>query len=803
MVLKKILKLYPNSQYINRINYYRYYKKLKIDDNAILLESQHGDNLNGNIFYLLKELNKNNYGLKIYVVAKKNRIDNFNSLLSSYNINSFEIVKMFSKKYFRLCASAKYLINDTSFLPFFIKKDGQIYLNTWHGTPFKTLGRKDKTDYYNLGNVQRNFIFADYLLYPNEYTKKHIIEDYMLENTSTAKTIVSGYPRNSVFFTDSSDTKNKIINIMRKKGVDINNKQLIAYMPTWRGNLAASDTTQTDHIYNLLLEIDNKLNDDQIMFVNLHPFVSDTINYEEFKNIFPFPTEIETYDFLNACNLLVTDYSSVFFDFALTHKKIILFAYDKEEYLKDRGIYFQFEELPFTICKTVSELIKELSLPINYDDKEFINTFCSNDSAEASTKLLKLLIKDDESNLLLNDIPNNNKKKVLIYVGNLAKNGITSSVMSLLRNVDLDKRNYYITFSAARIRKNKEIIKTIDDRIKYIPLSGKMNASLFQRLVLKVYRHLKLSQSIFNKMFDELYSNEIRRCYYDVYYDNVIQFNGYEYKRQLMFGRFKGNKIIFVHSNMSGEMSVRNNQHQPTIEYAYKHYDKVAIVSEDIREATEKISKRSDNIYLVENTIDFNGILDKAKSDVFFDEDTDSTVSLENLKSILYSQNKVFITIGRFSPEKGHRRLIDAFYKLWINNKNTNLIIIGGLGIEYQNTLNYIAKLPCKDSIVLIKSLSNPYAILSKCDFFVLSSFYEGLGLVLLEANIVGLPIMSTDITGPRNFMKKYGGFLCDNSEEGLFNGMVKMLEGKIKPIKIDYKEYNKKAIEEFESILE
>ena len=61
------------------------------------------------------------------------------------------------------------MITDTSFSTCLIKKEGQIIFNTWHGTPFKTLGKKVNNDFHDLGNIQKNFVVADYLLYPNEY----------------------------------------------------------------------------------------------------------------------------------------------------------------------------------------------------------------------------------------------------------------------------------------------------------------------------------------------------------------------------------------------------------------------------------------------------------------------------------------------------------------------------------------------------------------------------------------------------------------------------------------------------------
>ena len=105
-----------------------------------------------------------------------------------------------TKHYYRLMASAKYLMSDNTFLPYFIKKEGQIYLNTWHGTPLKSLGKSIMNDMHNIGNTQKNFVCSDYLLYPNEYTRDHMVEDYMLENLCQNTYLLDGYPRNTAFF---------------------------------------------------------------------------------------------------------------------------------------------------------------------------------------------------------------------------------------------------------------------------------------------------------------------------------------------------------------------------------------------------------------------------------------------------------------------------------------------------------------------------------------------------------------------------------------------------------------------------
>ena len=91
---------------------------------------------------------------------------------------------------------------------------------------------------------------------------------------------------------------------------------------------------------------------------------------------------------------------------------------------------------------------------------------------------------------------------------------------------------------------------------------------------------------------------------------------------------------------------------------------------------------------------------------------------------------------------------------------------------------------------------------MKKCDYFVLSSLYEGFGIVIAEADILGKPVISTDIEGPRCFMKEHKGMLVENSEDGFYNGMKELLNDEIKVMNVDYEEYNKNAIEQFENLL-
>ena len=131
------------------------------------------------------------------------------------------------------------------------------------------------------------------------------------------------------------------------------------------------------------------------------------------------------------------------------------------------------------------------------------------------------------------------------------------------------------------------------------------------------------------------------------------------------------------------------------------------------------------------------------------------------------------------------------------------MFIVGGYGPLFGKMKQKALDMGLNDHIFIIRYLSNPYPLVKLCDYFALSSFYEGFGLVLAETDILDVPCFSTKITGPTQFMETYGGLLVDNSEKGIEEGLRACLEGKVpKKLSIDYEEYNKEAIAQFESLL-
>lgn len=780
---------------IKNTYYAKYYYNSKLKDNLILLESKNGSDLAGNIFHILKALSTEDYKkYKVCLVVSKEKKEDLKNKVEKNHLRNVEYVYLNSKRYYQVIATAKYIFTDTSMERIYVKKEGQIITNTWHGTPLKYMGQDVEDRIYAMGNVQRNLLMADYLVYPNDFMMEKMVSAYGLGDLYQGTILCEGYPRNSVFFDANAGS-----NIRGELGLE--GKKVYIYMPTWRGLLTKKESDKLlFSIEYFMKPLDRILTDDQVFYVKLHPFVEKDMDFSGYKHIKPYPAQYDVYEFMNTCDCLITDYSSVFFDFANTKKKIILFAYDEAEYIQERGMYLNLNELPFPVVKTAKQLADELKMPKNYDDTEFLKRCCTYDGPGAAERICHHVIKGEKVCKEMK-INSNGKKNVVMYSGSLSKNGLTSSLVNLFQNIDLNKRNYYVSFIEDTVRRNPMRVQQIPDNVGFIPICSRPAMTIKEKIALLMYEKKNIENSFVDKYLTRMYKREVQKHYGGAKIDYAIQFAGYEKQVIRLFQEIDAKRIIYVHNDMLEEMRTRNNQHLPTLKSAYRNYDKVAVVTQDLMESTRKIAGKDANICVVNNCHDYKTVRQKGDMDVYFDKDTKSNVKLDELKSILESNATKIVSVGRFSPEKGHGMLMKAFEKFSKKYPDSYLIIIGGHGALYEQTMKYAEN--SVSNIIIIRNMSNPMAIMKRCDLFVLSSYYEGLGLTLLEADTLGIPTISTNVQGPRGFVNEHGGVLVDVSVDGIYNGMISFMKGEIKAMNVDYQKHNERAVEHFESLFE
>ena len=567
--MKKIIQVIKKLKTL-RLNrtYTKFYEKLKINQNVVLGQSYAGSNFSGNVYYLVDEICKKNENLKIFIGVNKKEYKKIKKYVKKYVNSQFHVLKIGSKQYLKVLASAKYLINNVAFPTYFIKKNGQKYLNTWHGTPLKGLGRSIKDAPYESGNYQRNFLFSDYLLYPNDYTFQRMRKDYMIEEFFRGKYILNGYPRNDILCYNEQREQ------MRKK-YGMEGKEIIVYMPTWRRS--KRDVLQDNQLLEFLEFIDLHLQSNQVLYVKLHNLVKDKIDFSNFKHIKPYIESLETYIFLSLSDALITDYSSVMFDYMNTNKKIILYPYDYEEYMSDRSVYFDLHNLPFPFCMTKEEVLIELSnlnrFPSYEKEKQF---FCPYDHKDSTKELVSLFLDDQSGHINIMDGSSFSHskpgKKVLIYSGALKTGLLTYNLMKYLNKYQNDQNYYFLNFYNHKVKSSKKLLNVLPHNISYITFQGPKDVLYKEWISYQLYYRFGIYNRWIASNINSLFLREEKRLLPNMKFDIVIQYMGTNITFLHLYALQDVKKYIFIHTQ-----KIQSKKIARAYQLLLRQYDRVFV----------------------------------------------------------------------------------------------------------------------------------------------------------------------------------------------------------------------------------
>lgn len=780
--------------------YTAFYYNSKIRENTVLLESRNGLDVAGNIFYLIQELCQGDYGVKkIYLSVCPQVKARAQAMIKRYNIKGVTIVLQGGFKYYKLLARVKYIFTDTSLPRAYIKKEGQIFVNTWHGTPLKKMGKYNIPERHSMGNIQRCLLFSDYLVFPNDYMREKMLESYNIETSFAGEILCEGYPRNSALLSSENSAK-------LKDELGFKDKKVFVYMPTWKAkNMGETMQSSLEQMHEMLLKIDELLNDEQILLLKLHPLVRANANVSGFKHIVAFPEDYESYEVLSACDALITDYSSVFFDFACSRKKIVLFTPDEDEYDVQRGFYFSLSELPFKKTVTPEELVDALNTPISYDDSQFIKKFCTYDRPNAAKYILSHIIKGENCCKVMY-AEKSKKQRVMFYCGGLLQNGITAAFKNLLALIDLNEKEYFFALKHSAFVNHPERLDVIPPQLKMISISGTIATTFIETVAFILYYRLNRNGRFIGGFarhyVNRAYKRDFQKHFSALKMDHIVHFSGYDEYIIKLLQQYDARKVIFVHSDMEKELASKTNQHRPTLEDAYRNYDNVAVVTNAMQIPTFHISRKKENIVVVGNSFNYKLVQEKGEMPIEFDRETRTSVHHPaGIEGILSEKGVKFVTVGRYSHEKQHRMLIDAFCEYNEKNPDSFLILIGGAGNLYSKTVAYANSKPCSKNIAFIYSIKNPMSIIKKCDLFILSSKYEAQPIVIFEADALNVPAICTDMKGPADVINRYGGTIVENSKEGILNGIAAFENGEVKTMDIDFEAYNEEALAQFNNL--
>lgn len=319
---------------------YRIFSRSKLS-NSILFESFQGKVIGDNPYAIFSEVLSRNPSFELlFTVDSKTK-----------SPEGAKGIKHGSIAWLKALATSRVLVNNTNFPGYFRKRSGQRYIQTWHGTPLKRLGR-DIVDVVPTGSylkmMDREASFWDFLISPNPYCTEILGKTFGY----SGQILEMGYPRNDVLISG----KDKRELIRKSLGILDANQQVVLYAPTWRdskrtatGNWKPVNFLNGSLGPNVTVLFRGHTNTHSAHSSKVTGGAIDVTNYKNVAELYL------------AADVLVTDYSSSMFDFSVTGKPMIFLAPDFDEYVAKRGFYFDFEQLaPGPILRDSSFLRKSL-----------------------------------------------------------------------------------------------------------------------------------------------------------------------------------------------------------------------------------------------------------------------------------------------------------------------------------------------------------------------------------------------------------------------------------------------------------
>ncbi len=394
MNIKKILK--DMAKYSVRGLYILGSHIIPANEKIILFESGNGRNYSGNPRYIYEEIL--NQGLNDEFKCVWSLIDTDIKIPG----NPVKVRRSYFKFLYYTLRSGAWIF-DARHLYYLRKNKKAKYVQTWHGTPLKKLaldmeymdmnGSQDIERYHQ--EFRDNSLLWQYLISQNPFSSEIFRSAFDFKG----EMLEIGYPRNDILI-----NRNNAEDIDEIKGrFNIpKDKKIILYAPTWRDN-----QYHDNNEYKFATEMDfdkmhKELGDEYTLIVKFHYLVKENIDWSRYDNfVIECDAEWDIQELYLISDMMITDYSSVMFDYSILKRPMIFFAYDLDNYKNNlRGFYFDmFEEVPGPICQTNEEMIGFIK---NYTEDDYQTQFGEKykkwsekfnpfDDGNASKKVIELI----------------------------------------------------------------------------------------------------------------------------------------------------------------------------------------------------------------------------------------------------------------------------------------------------------------------------------------------------------------------------------------------------------------------------
>lgn len=781
----------------NALHYHTHYDAKPVVEGLVLLDSFWGRTIGCNPYALYEEMRNDprcagfSY---VWVCDDKAIIP-----VEMRNDPAVRFVPYQSIAYQKILLQAQYLIGNCNFPPHFAKKPDQVYINTWHGTPIKHIGRDADTAFLPSANTQRNYLASDYILSYNTAMTDRTVRAYGAA-AALDKVYEIGTPRIDLTLSTPRDEIRQLL------GVD-SDKDILLYAPTWRGTFGNQNQDiqgQVDAITSVLAAF----SDSHEVFVSVHHITAQALAQQD-VTLRTVPANVPINKVLAGIDMLISDYSSITVDYLCLDRPVALYCPDYSQFTATQGLHDDLRDLPVAFCQTMAALkdaVKRGQKPSDFDSfAHYKDLLFGLEDGAATKRALDIVLNKTPATAY----PQDTRKRILVYGGGLTPNGITSSIVALSNALDHDRYALSIVFDAKTADNSLDRLINIEKlhpACHLITRTGVTTYTSEERTAYTNFCKAGAFTDARNKaLVDAVFERETRRIFGIQTYDVAIDFSGYgPFWTQVISKVSADRHLIYQHNDMYREAynpnAARSFPDLPAVFSLYKLFDGVVSVTPEMspvnRENLAKYYHPTMEFLAAQNVVSGARIAQKAAVPLsLVAPQVDSIVE----KTGLY----LFCCVARLSPEKNHARLLAAFAKVREKNPNCALLILGTGKIA--NTLSKEAqRLGVGDHVVFLGHCENPYPIIKACDCKVLASHYEGQGIVLLEALSLGVRCIATDNPAVRNVLKDGAGILVPQDTDALADAMLAAsFEKDPAPVVFDTDAYSASALEQFYACLE
>lgn len=350
----------------------------KLKENRVAFVSMHNENFKDSLGCVYEKM-KEQYDYEFVLITRRDLDINIK--------NVFRVISFFLFKSAAL-ARSKYVFLNDNFLPMSkmnFKKE-TVVTQLWHAEgAFKKFGLDiPQQEFLRKSETESNKRLT-YVVCSSEGVRDIYSSAF---GVSKENVLALGAPRADYFFKEENTFKAKadIENLYPQ----LKGKKTVLYAPTFRDNLSENK--------NILKHFDaakikQELGEEYEILVRLHPQIHE--NGEAIKGAIDVTDYADVRQLVLYCDVLVTDYSSICMDFSLINKKTVFFAYDLQDYIRDRDFYFDYESyVPGVVAKTNDELIRALKTDFDREKNDRFRQFnFSFFDANSSQRVIDTIIK--------------------------------------------------------------------------------------------------------------------------------------------------------------------------------------------------------------------------------------------------------------------------------------------------------------------------------------------------------------------------------------------------------------------------